>query len=562
MVDIVADIATLRTTEPATAQQLDYVTKYASGSSAGGGFFQYDSSDSTSNDDGGSIIITTSGKRWKRKSKQLIPAHFGCDPAGVIDCTSKFKNYISASVGRPVDIRGGSWLISDTIDFSRCTQIIADSKSKIIVDVINFSGEDGSYAVTIGTPGASGSGRVAGFGIKGFLLIQSNSRIRQIHGIYLKGSWLNIDHVRSTGFNGYCINCDSVWDSTIIRLSAEIGGSTSYAQIRIDSDGDTTNASHIISLQSEQAYHRALEVNVLRTVIDNIHAERTYNLQDNTSTTGWNVYLNLGNSSINNTTMDCNNSVITAPDGTPIFNQNHRLSLSLDYSSIIDMNAGNVSHMFGRSGKVSRLYCNKYGENANSDTVDTQVDLLSCSGQVTLGNKTSITRLVADILDFGYNSSAVTVLSGTVNTVLQSNNILGDIVLSGLFITNGLTSLKSQVAGYSPTVFKDCHMASLVGSAGGSIKIIGGYVASANLVSYAKVEMEGVKGTTFNYTGTPVFVTRGCRFDTVTAWSSPQGAWPVGTVTERMGIINSGDGVIFRSNNATSASWITLLSAP
>jgi hypothetical protein len=92
MVDIVADIVTLRLTEPTTAQQLVYVTEYLAGSVTGGGFFQYDSLDTTSLDDGGIVIVTTGNYRWKRVINTYIDiTHFGA-VSNTISGYSAFDN--------------------------------------------------------------------------------------------------------------------------------------------------------------------------------------------------------------------------------------------------------------------------------------------------------------------------------------------------------------------------------------------------------------------------------------------------------------------------------------
>lgn len=63
---IIANVATLRTTEPSYSGQVITLTGHTT-AGVGGGNFRYDASDTTTADDDGIVIVTTSGsKRWKR----------------------------------------------------------------------------------------------------------------------------------------------------------------------------------------------------------------------------------------------------------------------------------------------------------------------------------------------------------------------------------------------------------------------------------------------------------------------------------------------------------------
>ena len=82
------DIATLRLTEPTSAQQrIDVIGYYSNTPLIGGGTFYYDENDITSADDGGVVFVTPSGARWKRwlggSVAVATPYDFGCIGDGV-----------------------------------------------------------------------------------------------------------------------------------------------------------------------------------------------------------------------------------------------------------------------------------------------------------------------------------------------------------------------------------------------------------------------------------------------------------------------------------------------
>lgn len=85
----VADLTTLRKTEPTIDGQRVRLREYTTGSKQGGGYFVYDANATTQADDGGYYIVTAGGKRWKRDKelKDLTIVDFGGQEGGTYDCS-------------------------------------------------------------------------------------------------------------------------------------------------------------------------------------------------------------------------------------------------------------------------------------------------------------------------------------------------------------------------------------------------------------------------------------------------------------------------------------------
>ena len=544
-----SNIPMLRTIEPTIIGQKIDVASYHPGWSdiangaIGGGEFWYDAADTQSVDDGGSVIVTQGGKRWKRITDQLLPSHFGCMPGDKEDVTENMRRYIKACRGGVVNFNNGPWRISSTIDLTDVAKIISDSTGRFIVDAERFRGD---WAIQLGKPNQkAGRGRCGSISLEGILMARATSRSQKLNGIYMKGSWLNIGHVRAENFNGIGIYQDSVWDSTTQRLSAELCGNIVTPQIKLGSNGDTHNASHIVSIQSEQAYHYSLHIDVLRDVIDNIHAERTYILtnDDNSKLPSnlnyRNVYILLGNSIINHAVMDAATTK-TAPDGQPVTSQKLSINLNVDYGAVNTLNArgGIICTNFGHLSTFDVVACDAwyFSDPAQKLSIsDLRARRVVASSDIQFSN-----CVISEEFELRFNAKNVTMSSVDVGLINFTAQYQGDIHLSRCNI-NTIKALGRPKPGFAVTVFRDCRIEALQGAEGSRARFYGGYINTVNLASGSGVELYDLNCASFGYQGDAEFITQGVRAEKVNNWAHPQKmTFPAGTTTSVLGEIQPG----------------------
>ncbi|CUW04379.1 Uncharacterised protein [Serratia grimesii] len=567
------DIATLRTINPTENLQLIDVAEYTIGGKVGGGYFVYDITDTNSIDDGGSVIVATGGARWKRRTEQLLPIHFGAVPGNSVDATEALRRYISASENRTVDFRGSYWTISGTLDLMKVSGIIADNSCIFKVNPKEF---DGEWVITIGEPTLKyNQGRANRVVIIGSLIVDSTSRDVPLNGVYLKGQWFNIGHIRVNNFNGIGIKQEAVWDSTIDRMSIELcGNSTSFAYSQ-EGGGDTHNTTHIKSLQVEQSYNKAIKMTGARDVINNIHCERTYitTLDDGSKTTSGLTYITcyfgLGNSIINQGIIDAY-AGLKAPDGTPCLTASTSIVLAMDFSTMNNISAAEsvVSCGFGHQSEyngftVKDIYIAEPAE---------KITLRSprITGTVYLGSEVIVENGVVNKLTPRNNAYNIIVSGGSIVTLDYTQNIRGMITFNNVTISGDILDLRAPAGSgsgtsigalYSPTIFNNCNLNKVIGYFGSRAIFNGGRIATVALASQSAFEFYNVKVNTFGYSGNRAFITRGVQADTVIAWSAPTHyIWPVGTITERVGGAASGVGIIYVNRGSLAQDWMAIVS--
>jgi hypothetical protein len=567
------DIATLRTINPTENLQLIDVAEYTIGGKVGGGYFVYDITDTNSIDDGGSVIVATGGARWKRRTEQLLPIHFGAVPGNSVDATEALRRYISASENRTVDFRGSYWTISGTLDLMKVSGIIADNSCIFKVNPKEF---DGEWVITIGDPTLKyNQGRANRVVIIGSLIVDSTSRDVPLNGVYLKGQWFNIGHIRVNNFNGIGIKQEAVWDSTIDRMSIELcGNSTSFAYSQ-EGGGDTHNTTHIKSLQVEQSYNKAIKMTGARDVINNIHCERTYitTLDDGSKTTSGLTYITcyfgLGNSIINQGIIDAY-AGLKAPDGTPCLTASTSIVLAMDFSTMNNISAAEsvVSCGFGHQSEyngftVKDIYIAEPAE---------KITLRSprITGTVYLGSEVIVENGVVNKLTPRNNAYNIIVSGGSIVTLDYTQNIRGMITFNNVTISGDILDLRAPAGSgsgtsigalYSPTIFNNCNLNKVIGYFGSRAIFNGGRIATVALASQSAFEFYNVKVNTFGYSGNRAFITRGVQADTVIAWSAPTHyIWPVGTITERVGGAASGVGIIYVNRGSLAQDWMAIVS--
>lgn len=567
------DIATLRTTNPTENLQLIDVAEYTVGGKVGGGCFFYDITDTVSVDNGGSVIVATGGARWKRRTEQLLPIHFGAVPGNSIDATEALRRYISASDNRTVDFRGSYWTISGTLDLMKVSGIVADNSCIFKVNPKEFNGE---WAITIGDPTLKyNQGRANRVVIIGSLIVDSTSRDVPLNGVYFKGQWFNIGHVRVSNFNGTGIKQEAVWDSTIDRMSIELcGNSTSFAYSQVGG-GDTHNTTHIKSLQVEQSYNKAIQMTGARDVVDNIHCERTYiTVLDDGSTTISGLkyttcYFGLGNSVINQGIIDAY-AGLKAPDGTPCVTVNTSIVLAMDFSTMNNISAAEsiVSCDFGHQAEYNGFTAKDIYMAEPAEKITLRSPRIT--GTLYLGSEIIVENGNINRLTPRNNAYNIIVSGGAIMTLDYTQNIRGMITFNNVTISGDILDLRAPTGSgsgtsigalYPPTMFNNCNLNKVIGYFGSRAIFNGGRIATVALASQSAFEFYNVKVNTFGYLGNRAFITRGVQADTVVAWSAPTHyIWPIGTITERVGVAGAGAGIIYINRDSSAQNWIAIVS--
>ena len=575
--DSCKDIATLRTIEPTKDGQFIMVISYYSdwltngGKPSGGGPFVALMNDKTSPDDNGEYIVTKGGHRWHRVAEQLLPVDFGCTPGGTKDCTQHMRAYLKASANKTVVFQNGPWRVSGTLDFTLIKRIMADDSGRFKINPKNF---DGDYALIMGDPtDKPNSGRSSRLVIDGDLVVDCDSRDTELNGVYIKGQWFVGGHIRVSGFNGTGINMDSVWDSTFERLSVERCGNLKKWALEIGSSGDTFNATHINSIQCEQAYHRGIFINNnVRNVFDNIHAERLIVLTEDDGTTGLasglkyqNHSIIIGNSTINQVFMDA-----ALDDSTtgqkPGVTTKLSVNIGTDRAEIRNFNAASAvcSTSYGTKSVFSSCRFGSWyiaAPASHMTLAEPEIDdLLMVERDVTIINPT------VEKLDFRYNAQNVKIIKGELKDISLTSNILGNITFYDTKITGKVNGTKVASNGYMPVTFNNCIFTGTFAGAYQSTAIVnGGHIATAALVSGASVQFYNVTFDSFSCTGNISFISRGCQAKTVSGWKNPNHTYPVypaGTVNERIGKAGSGNGILYVNADGTPNGWKMVVTMP
>ncbi|MGL5714025.1 MAG: hypothetical protein ACRCX2_13470 [Paraclostridium sp.] len=209
----------------------------------------------------------------------------------------KFINYCAKNtiVANFILSKSGYFYINTEIKIPEAVPVVKFSRTNTF-RVASDGVYDKGYAIQFGeNTGSAGNGR-AMFSLQGSLFVHCTDRNNKCNGVYIKGAWITSEYIRATNFNGTGVLLDSVWDSTFTKISVErCGNSDSYA-FRASSQGDTFNCTHIVSLQVEHSYNRALQLMLLRALVSNIHCER---LHTDESFTGVTHHLDLTASMVN-----------------------------------------------------------------------------------------------------------------------------------------------------------------------------------------------------------------------------------------------------------------------
>lgn len=153
------------------------------------------------------------------------------------DNTSAVLQAIEAckAFGFGLDLRGGPWRITQTVDLTSVRSIISDWNGRFLVDPQKFMAKHAAnYVITFGNPDTDfRSDRAVYTCVHGVLGVVSDNRNTELNGVWFKGALLKIDAVRAVNFNGAGIKLSAVWDSVFLSLSGELSGNVSNYQVSI-----------------------------------------------------------------------------------------------------------------------------------------------------------------------------------------------------------------------------------------------------------------------------------------------------------------------------------------
>lgn len=493
------------------------------------------------------------------------------------DATSAINNAAAdaASKGLALDLRGGPWTVSGTIDLSGVKTVISDSTGQLKVNTDNFKSKfTNKFAVTFGNPDvAFGQGRVVHSQVIGTLVVSASSRGSEVHGVYMKGSWFNVSSLRVTGFNGSGVVMAAVWDSIFGSISAELCGNTSNYQIDIKGDGDTSNCIFIGRIQSERAYHKCLRINAIRSVFNTIHAERTAILttDDGSSLTDTtikytNFVLVLGNSVVNQLIHDAISG--NAPDGTATASSVASVRLDLDFSTLNAAALGSclVTTNSGRCSTYTGMVAKKW--TLSDSATNNVVSGVRISELLSPASATTFTGGTATQVSPRFNAKDLVFDNMDISQLTFPSAIKGNIRFRACRFPASATIASTQTpTGYSgtstlgetnlPVTFENCVMnGKFTGAFQSRAVWIGGFIATVELASRAAVEFYGVSMGSFKDSGDIGYVTRQCKSSTVVSWNrTTHIAYPIGTVTERLGVDSASAGLAFRNLDGTTSGW-------
>ncbi|CAH5628877.1 TPA: hypothetical protein JD884_RS01265 [Klebsiella oxytoca] len=451
-----------------------------------------------------------------------------------------------------IDLRGGPWRISKTIDFTGVRHIITDFSGRFLVDPANFSYlHNAKFAITFGNPDTGwASDRAGNACINGLLQIQCDNRATPANGIFIKGALLYIEAMRATGFNGNGIFMGSVWDSAFKSISVEQCGNVSSYAFQISAFGDTSNCLWVGRLQVERAYHKQMAINVIRSEIHTIHAERLMILttddgttQSPSSLTYLNSTLLLSNSILGQVVLD---AMTSDEAGTVTTTPAVALNLYGAFASALAMGSCIVSSTYGDyAAIVGSSFRGYYNQGQPITISNTRISYTDGSGvcQMTKG---MLINCTIDKLNPHYATDGLTVLSSKI--VSDFDISASDVKNITFYSCSFLGAVKrTQSPAGRPVTFIDCNVAVLNSYFQHKADFRGGYITEVNLVSRSFVNFSGVRGASFSYVegGDRGFTTNDCRFDSVTRWGVPtHGSFPVCARTQRLGAMNMVDNTV------------------
>lgn len=532
---------------------------------------------------GAGLVGRTQGGTVQQSLRFLSPFQFGGVGNGTADDTVALRAAITAAIFYKcgLDLRGGEWRVSGTLEFTNVKSIISDQTSIIRVNSTAFTSTKADpWVVCFGDPDTDRTtNRCVYTSVIGYLYVASDNRTNPLNGIFIKGNFLAFGSIRANGFNGTGVERAAVYDSVFESISTELCGNLTKYSYRSYGYGDTTNTCNVLRLQVERPYHRAFSIECIRSVYQNIHCERIAILTTDDGTTGLatgltytNIRIDVGNTSVVQAVFDCLKTG-TAPDGQPLAATATSVFMALDFSSICDVQAADaiISTTRGRCSSFAQVTAASWTWGGGA-TVAFGNTVLNprITGTFRPGARLTVQGGTVATMTPSFNAEDLAVIGVDIDTLTFTSTILGAITFESCrfpatFTLGSCGSPQGFATGTgsiaetrAPVSFRDCSFLGTVAGSNNSRAIFyGGYIATVALVSGAQFEFYDVKGQTFGHAGSPGYLTRGAKFTTVNAWAVPTvGRYPIGAFTERVG---TGTGRVWYSAANDAATWTLLI---
>ena len=469
-------------------------------------------------------------------------------------------------------LSGGPFRVTQTLDMTSVRHVMADYSGRILVDPTNFTPKHSrAFAVTFGGPDtAFGSDRCNHLTLSGYLVVEASNRTSTLGGVYVKGALMKLGSIRVRGFNGNGFRADAWWDSVVASISVELCGNTSLYALDINPYGDTSNCLDIGRIQVEQAYHKQMNINVIRSKIGPNHSERlkVLTLDDGTTSlpsglTYQNTNINLTNSTMDQLILD---AATDTTAGTVTTTPSVRVNLYESSASSLYLATSVVSVTAGQLGSISSSSFYKYYNPKYSVTLTScRITRTAGDGYLFVGGGGFMAQNCAiDTFQPDYNTSRALFVGCTFNGDYSNTNTNVSGILFDKCTFAGNIGSTGPTLTAVPTEFRNCTInGTVTGFYQHHVLFVGGYIATVSLASRAYAEFVNVRGGTFNYTGDRAFVTSGCSFTTVTAWAPPTfGVYPAGKRTQRMGDIASGAIVEYINTADAGATFAAAITMP
>jgi hypothetical protein len=558
-----ASIADLEAVDVALSGIVMVESYYGDGTGRGGGALAVLAT--TPTPDGAMTYGTVYGQVLRRIGITTIHAYMAGAKGDDVNDDTAAINLAAASARSlklPLDLRGApvAWRIMGRINLLNQPYIIAHEQAPVHADITGTYVN--GWAIEIGDPTQLDNvdaGRCHGTVIDGQLFCYTTRNATELNGIYIKGSWLSVGCVIAEFFNGTGVHISGNWDSVFESVvTSECGNATTYALI-IDSNGDTSNCTHFLRVQCEASYQRGLYVDAIRTVIDNIHAERLAVI----ATTGDATYgylnhkITISNGELRHALIDCLTTG-TAPDGTALAATTMHVVLNgagVSYNDVVA--AATIYHDYGTQNTLVNLQAAAYQQLETSG----HITLINpqIAGTVLLETNVEIVGGTIGTIDLAYNAGNIVMMGGALTALTASGGkINGNITFNGTSVSAVASTLSPQ-AGYRPVTFLDATIGTFNGAGGQVARVLGGHIATCALAANSEAVLENVECETFDGSASLRYLTRGVRVSgSVTGWSVPTGkSYPAGTVTERVGYV-AGAGQKFWQNTDGAATWVAI----
>lgn len=490
------------------------------------------------------------------------PSHYKAQYSSQPDDTAAVLTAINDCIknNKYLDLRGGPWKISKTLDLTGVKSIITDWSGRLIINTDNFQATNNSnFAVIIGNPDSDYKTDRANYTtVNGLLCIIAEDRKIPLNGLFIKGSLLSFDSIRVIGFNGSGIVLSSVWDSSFKSLSSELCGNVHKYQIAIISGGDTSNCLSIDRIQSERAFHKCLYINAIRSTLNTLHAERTTILtrDDGSSLSSslkyTNVSITLSNCVLNQVIHDTSAKSNDLSKSEKIVADKSSVVLNL-VDTILNsahLNGCVLSTSMAIRSQFNSVFCESWFFEDIQSIDNSSIDCSNISKTLVITRNLLLQNSNLASLTMPENAHDILIDKCKISNVSISKKITGNILFRSCLFQPEMELLETgsqsdttpqiSLSANIPVSFNDCIFLGKVKGMQNSQAIFkGGFINDADIASGFVGQFYNVQIKKFTFSGEAAFITNQCIIEDVISWSPPKNLIaPLGVKSEIMSVQN------------------------